>query len=365
MARNPQLSHNSTENSELLGCHPCIFRSICGGLNARSGLIDCFDTCCGGKSSCDVVCPKRPTQFANDIREVNGLELLSPRLTGFPSYYEISKPPGFIPYLQHSGSRNRALRSNGVGLSLYSLFHRGSPKLKFANRAELNREYNLTNSTEVILSGTAEDQPIERWWGMGSNLRREASHALLELAPKVVTTPNYSLFTDQPRTHDLHSIRRIQIVWDEMRSVGLQVALHLNGRTDMDFERWARFLEEHKDINFVATELATGGRYASRARWHAKMLGQVANQVGRPLGLIIRGGIHHLNQLEADFESVHLLDTSVFMKSVKRQVAKISHCGKQLTWHTSPTPTGEPVDDYFDNNISALEGRYKKCIGAN
>lgn len=53
----------------------------------------------------------------------------------------------------------------------------------------------------------------------------------------MVTTPNYSLSIDQPRWDDLHSLKRIAIVHEEFLNEGLPAALHVNARTDKDWER--------------------------------------------------------------------------------------------------------------------------------
>jgi hypothetical protein len=54
----------------------------------------------------------------------------------------------------------------------------------------------------------------------------------------MATTPNYSLFVDRPRWDDLHAMKRIAIVHGEFLEAGMPGALHVNGRTDRDFERW-------------------------------------------------------------------------------------------------------------------------------
>ena len=59
------------------------------------------------------------------------------------------------------------------------------------------------------------DGPIERWWE-----RRERAvilTALKVLGIALVTTPNYSVLTDVPRTDNLHAMKRILLAWTEMQ----------------------------------------------------------------------------------------------------------------------------------------------------
>jgi hypothetical protein len=51
------------------------------------------------------------------------------------------------------------------------------------------------------------------------------------LGVTLVTTPNFSLFIDQPRWDDLHSQKAVMIAHEEFLSEGLPAALHVDART--------------------------------------------------------------------------------------------------------------------------------------
>jgi hypothetical protein len=57
---------------------------------------------------------------------------------------------------------------------------------------------------------------------------------LLDLEIALVTTPNFSLFTNVPRPDNLHAIKRIGLSWAELVAGGVPAALHINARTDYD-----------------------------------------------------------------------------------------------------------------------------------
>ncbi|MGH7268007.1 MAG: hypothetical protein ACREMB_24585 [Candidatus Rokuibacteriota bacterium] len=85
----------------------------------------------------------------------------------------------------------------------------------------------------------------------------------------LVTTPNFSLFADQPCWDDLHSIKRIALVHEEFLSEGLPAALHINARTDQDWERWRAYVAVRPEVTHIAFEFATGAGRAERIKWYA------------------------------------------------------------------------------------------------
>src|SRR6185295_10010184 len=120
--------------------------------------------------------------------------------------------------------------------------------------------------TPILVTGVSYEQPIENYWG----LARGAGFLddLAALSPALVTTPNFSLFSDKPREDNLYNMKRIAICWYELATRRIPAALHLNARTDQDWRRWREFLAAHPEINAVAFEFATGTAAKARAAWH-------------------------------------------------------------------------------------------------
>ena len=62
-----------------------------------------------------------------------------------------------------------------------------------------------------------------------------------------------------------------------------------------------------------------------------------------------------LPSLALAYASVTVLETNVFMKTVMRQRAVPAGAGAPLTWRTSPTPPGAPLDGLWADNWAAVE----------
>ena len=198
----------------------------------------CLDYCCGKPKSCDIVCRNNP-KFVDYIREIGGFDLNSVHRPSRPPKLFI---PSVVPLLFHGNSRIRALQTPAVALPFARMFNRRTGELRFGSRAELCSTFMIDPAATILLSGTNSDPPIENWWGLGREKRANVIRGLKSLGVAETTSPNYSLFIDQPRWDDLHAMKRIAIVHSEMLSEGLPAALHVNGRTDTDFQRWISYI---------------------------------------------------------------------------------------------------------------------------
>jgi hypothetical protein len=238
--------------------------------------------------------------------------------------------------------------------------HRENGQARYSTSKDLAKAFGIASTVPVILTGTATDRPLERWWSLGTS-RRDRIRALQALGVALVTTPNYSLFIDQPRWDDLHSMKRIAIVHEEFLSEGLPAALHVNARTERDWSRWAEFIATRSEITHVAFEFGTGAGWARRTEWHTAQLIQLAKAVGRPLHLVVRGGSKVLPDLASAFGRVTFLDTSVFMKTKSRQRAVVQPSGT-VAWEASPTQESETVDKLLAENWRTFAQAYESGI---
>jgi hypothetical protein len=227
---------------------------------------------------------------------------------------------------------------------------------RFADAAAMRSTFGIAPETAVLLTGTDRDPPLERWWGLGETARRSIIRSLRNAGVVMTTTPNYSLFLDRPRWDDLHSMKRIAIVHSEFLSEGLPAALHVNGRTDADFRRWTDYVRMRPEVTHLAYEFTTGTGAAERREKHVSWLVELARSIDHPLHLIIRGAAELLPSLNTAFANVTFLDTSVFMKTMKRQRAFCKDDGG-ISWLASPTIAGAPLDDLFAEN-SEMRARW-------
>lgn len=354
LRRERQLWHEVARPSHL-GCNACPERSICGGLRVKARLFDCLNLCCERPEKCDNVCRSHP-DYADRVREVGTFALET-----VPQTAAITPPvlPLLIPVLFHGSRRSLVIAPQAVAMPLYRMFSRRDGSPRFESREALCGAYGVAAETLIVLTGTDCDAPLERWWSIGEMKRRNIIRALLRVGVSLVTTPNYSLFTDVPRWNDLHSIKRIALVHHEFMSEGLLAALHVNGRTATDFLRWTAYLVARPEITHLAYEFTTGTRWAGRREQHAAWLCKLVAAVNRPLHLLVRGGVEVLPQLARAFTGITVLETSIFMKTIKRQRASLNG-NSRVDWVPSPTMAGASIDDLFIHNLDTVSGWFSK-----
>lgn len=356
-SRNPRrekkLWHDARSKAQTLGCTSCPERELCGGLRVAEPIFDCLSLCCNKPEKCDRVCRNHP-DFAAHVREVSTFSLDNiPRAQALPT----ADLPFSVPMIFHGSRRDTPLLAAFIALPLAEMFNRDG-SVRFLAPEALRHHFRIAPQTRIVLSGTDHDPPLERWWGMGEARRRDLIRNLVKLNIVVTTTPNYSLFIDSPRWDDLHAMKRIAIVHHEFLSEGLSAALHVNGRTNMDFIRWTDFIGERPEITHLAYEFTTGTGWSGRQEQHSEWLCEMATKLNRPLNLIVRGGIETLSALSSAFAHVTMLDTSSFIKTMMRKSASLNG---RLDWVAAPTPKGAAVDDLLSHNINTIQAWMWAC----
>ena len=336
------------------GCAVCPDLTTCGDLRIPSALYDCLDLCCHQPERCDSVCRNKPIEFAKRVREIRGFPL-----DNVPRAQQLSPLPlpSVVPVLYHGKSRKKAFAPPSVCLSLYSAIPRQDGRERYADAVEVANAFRFRLGTPIILTGTDKDAPLERWWSTGPG-RIEAIDRLRDLGVELVTTPNYSLFTDRPRWDDMHSMKRIAITHEEFLRMGIPAALHLNARTERDWERWTEYIFRRREVTHIAFEFATGSGATERIEWHVDQLTKLASSVNRPLHLVVRAARRNiLAGLVSAFAHTTVLDTTAFIKTVHRQRAVEANLGR-ICWEPSPTSPGTPLDDLLQHNWRVIRRSY-------
>jgi hypothetical protein len=349
-----RLWHDGGRQSLSLGCARCPDQGVCGGLQVECGVFDCLGFCCQNPADCDTVCRKKPDEFARRVREVGGFAF-----SNVPRAPVLQAPslPKLVPILFHACKRVAPFQAASVVcLPLYRVLRRQDGNTRYGNPLDLAEGFGISRGMSVILTGTATDPPLERWWSLGP-LRRDAIRALRGLNIALVTTPNYSLFIDQPRWDDLHSMKRIALVHEEFLSEGLPAALHVNARTERDWSRWRDYIVARAEVTHIAFEFATGAGCAGRIEWHADELVRLAADVGRPLHLVVRGGGKVLPALMTAFSDITVLETSAFIKTMHRQRAALTSTG-MVNWRQSATKPTETLDALLTENWHVVAASY-------
>ncbi len=207
--------------------------------------------------------------------------------------------------------------------------------------------FGLDLSTAIIASGTAKDPALERWWELGTSGRVEILRQLATLGITAITTPNFSVFSDVPRWDNFHDMKRIALCWREILDAGVPAALHVNARATRDWERWADFVRFHAEVDAIAYEFATGA--AARFSYHVDELCHLADRVGRPLNLIVRGALPALAKLRQAYAVVSMIDSTTYMRSANRKIAVLRKNGA-ITWKDAPDRPAVDMDSLTEHN---------------
>lgn len=342
-----------------LGCVACADRETCGGIRKKQDHFSCLDDCCGNPATCDSMCPRNLAGFIQRTREVNGLDLNNiPRAVpcvgaGIPPY---------IPYLFHGNRRDAVLDVPFVALPLHKFYRRRDGAMSFSNRAEIDEAFRLAPHSRIILVGSGRDRPIEAWWGL-SEKRQGIIAELKKFGIDLVTSPNYSLFTDEVRYNDMYNMKRIGLAWQEFVGQSVPSAYHLNARTPHDYLRLAEFINGREEITDVSFEFKTGAAWPQRRGFHLDQLAQLAGSVGHTLRLFMVGGVTAIPVLAPAFAHLTYIDTTAFMSALHRQRLYLGNDGL-VKKQPELTGAGLPVDLLLSNNIEIMRRRVEAVINA-
>ena len=349
-----RLWDDPSAHPQSLGCSTCQDLDRCGGVHTDAGVLDCYDLCtCADKSKCDMVCRFKPTHFVRRMREVGGFGF-----ENVPSVACVGAPvlPAIIPFIDHKYRRLTTLKESVVAVSLFKVVNLATGKLHVHTREELAARFLVPSGATVMLSGVGKDPAIERWWELAN--RPALLNGLHQLGIALVTSPNYSVLNDVPRTDNFHAMKRILLSWREMAAAGLPAAVHVNARTEHDYTQFGNFILARPEIDLLAFEFSTGCGRGGRIDWHIAQLCGMARFVGRPLSLVIRGGGRRLHELREHFAQVALFETDSFTRTHRRRRAYFDESGR-LRWARFPTPPGGVLDDLLAHNVMLVRADYE------
>ena len=340
-----------------LGCLNCIERDNCGGIHKRQLDYDCLGDCCGEPATCDNVCPRDLDKYMLRYREVDGFEL-----DNVPRAMPCLPPdlPTYVPFIFHGNRRRELLNVPVVALPLHKFYSRRDGSLHYKTRAAIDEAFCISTNARIVLVGCGRDAPIEAWWGLSAQ-RRTILKALSDLGIELVTAPNYSVFTDVPRHDNLYNLKRIGVAWHESVDCGLPSALHLNGRTEHDYERLALFIRRRAEVTDVAFEFKTGGSWRGRSAFHQRHLAEIGRKSGKPLRMLMVGGLAAIPVLAPAYAKLTYIDTNAFMKAMYRQKLVAGNEGNILGV-TDRTQHGAPVDTLLARNIEVMRAHVQRLI---
>jgi hypothetical protein len=346
-----------------LGCAACAHQDACGGLDGQQEFWGCFGGCeaaCGAANGkCDWTCPNHPEVFVRRWREVGGWP---PRLTasGLRAYEGRPHLPPYLPAIYHGHRRLGALSASDVVVPTHKLLGR-SRGVRYGARAvdaaDLRARFGLHPAARVVLLSVAQDRFLERYWRYAGS--RGVPAALAQLGIEAVSIPNFSFFTDAPRTHTLWNAARMLRVGEELSAAGVAVVPHLNAATRRDWDLWRDLLRENPQIRYVCKEFQTGLSEPDAGRAAITAMRRLRDDLGREIHPIVVGARRFIPELTLAFPRFTLVTATPFLRTMHRkQLAP----NRRTTWLDAKTAPGAPLDDLLEYNVTRYDARVRAAI---
>lgn len=337
------------------GCVGCAFSPPCKGLD-QLRFFGCFDACqnCGADTAkgCDYTCPRKP-DFWRDWLEIGGP---SPTQTRTIPGVKI-EIPRYLPMFRHGFRRERALPVDFAAASTFEIVNSSCRALD-ATPDALRQRLMVRSDAAVVLVSVKQDASIESFW---RHLSPDLLSELRALNVAAVTTPNYSLFDDAPRTHSIRNLWRIVRVGEALADAGISPIMHVNAVSRQDWEFWGDFLRANPGVRYVAKEFRTGLRDDTKAADALVGLRELQQVAGRDLVPVIVGGRRVVQKLNRDFERWVLIDSVPFFATVNRR--EIILDGSRARRVAAPTAPDETLDRLLRRNLATYRRLVGLCAG--
>jgi len=303
-----------------------------------------------------MVCPKAPTRFARRVHEVRGFQLDDIPRRNFNAR---PAPAGCVTLIEGRVSRRRPIElPDYAAIPLSRAITGRGLQQRAKTRDELVRDHGVLPRKGWIVTGIEDDRYVERAWRLPKH--REVFKSLREAGVVFATSPNFSLYADAPRHDNLHAMKRIAWMWYTMNEAGLPTALHVNGRTSHDFDRWTQFIIDHPEVTSIAFEFLTGAKLVDDSERYVDRLTTLAQRVERPLTLVLRGSMQIAKRLEAVFDHVIWLDATPYFRAMHRHVAVPNSAGP-LRYAPRGGDAAAPIGGLFKSLAMAAQRRYHIC----
>ena len=325
-------------------CRKCAFFSPCGGIEPEGSLFDCFHHyCCGNKEGCDEVCPYN-SNFFSRMAEVGGFRFDRVSTLEQPSV----ELPRYVPLIHH-GYSHRMIDVPVAALDTYQVFRLRNKQYRAIadDGVQLRQNFGLPSTTKIILRGTARDPLLEQYWAF--RRRDGVAEKIGSLGVMLVIAPNFSHFLNVPRPDNLFNRMRHLICVTELAKAGVCVVPHLSATQPGDWRFWQSYLRQNKTVFLVAAEFQTGNKNPAEGRRVIEKIAAIQDALKRRLHPIAIGGTQFVRELAARFDTFTLIDSSPFMKAIKRR--RINSTEYRKSWRDTFTLNGQGVDEIILENL--------------
>ena len=328
------------------GCRDCKFFETCRGIEPDLSLMNCFDLhCCRKPDECEFHCSNN-NSYTEQYREIGSSY-------GFEDLKSIRQDrmlrlPLYVPVIQHASARRQNLDCGAVVINTSDVLKMKEGRLqpRASDGRDLRKKWKLAPKTPVILCGTGDDPPLEKYYA-----HRRLDHvpeAIAGLGISIAIGPNFSHVLDAVRTDNMFNRRRQLKCLEELSVAGISAVPHLNHAQHGDWEFWAGYLKYNSSIAYVAKEFQTGNKNRVEGESSLSQIRTLQEKIGRPLHPILIGGAQFTEVASSLFESFTILDSTPFTKARMRQLLCI-HGSKLKSWPQKPFD--DPIDLLLASNI--------------
>ena len=265
--------------------------------------------------------------------------------------------------IQHGARRDVPLTWPVVALPTFRVIRRlrgGRYGAHAMTAQELRQEFQLAPETSILLVSVALDKHLEAYW------RYRNSYAVAEHLASLdvigLTVPNFSFFSDAPRTHTLWNRTRMIRVAEELSQAGIGVAPHVNALTPADWEFWAQVLKSQPHIQHITKEFQTGLARKDAGLDQLDALRRLQDRVGRDLHPIAVGAARLAPELAKAFRCFTIVDSEPFMATMYRRGLH-SRGGKRPRELKEPTMLGTPLDAVLSHNLEVYDNWMQQASG--
>lgn len=344
-----------------LSCKDCPIHRQCGGLTLdNQNYLTCFLECGSCRNNeyqqCLYACPNNPEYFMRELASVGSLDYRPTSRLKAPSS---ARFPLYIPQIHHGYRRVRPFRGTDgyVAISVADIFSKRWQTNCTAR--DLRRHFTVDPSAKILALGIADDVTLEKWWGYFTH----HLNLLKRMGVSAVTTPNFSIFENAPRSQTMIHIGRIHKFNELLSSAGLAVIPHVYAQTAVDWAGWKEFLREQNHLSTLAMEFQTGLQSPFQAKEYIRNLEELQQSAGRPLSLVAVGAARYIENLVEVFgERLTIVDSNPFMKAMWRRGTNVIG-PLNAKWIERHTQKHEPVDSLFSENVTAYESRLELRAG--
>ena len=341
-------------------CGECAFLPDCGGLDGPAYAHGCFRRCVEKCqfAGCDMACPCLHLTFPDRLEEAGGL--WAPPERKLVPFVNCNTLPLYIAQIDHGSCRDTPLDVPAVVIPLSAIVGRrrnGKYDVRFSSPEALRERLRIGKDCEIIVSSIAPDQVIEDFWE--SHVSRSILPKIANLQLRGMTVPNYSFMLDVPRINSIYNVSRMFRVAERMSEAGIPTILHIQASTRYDWARWKDVLREEVGCSTIAAEFETGPSTKPIGNAYFAGLADLQQGVGRPLHLIAVAGAGRLREMRTTFNSLTIVDSTPFLKTVHRQKL-IRIALLKWKWRPNLTKPGETLSDLLRWNVDAQAERIRE-----